>query len=341
MNPHAPVTEPPDPSRIKIPRALSMTIHDLSKEVLLTKIPRVEMEGNSVPFLGGIPLFAKLGEGAMGAVYWGYHPKLKKEVAVKLLRLGLDDKDKEGEFVKRFKREARLAMMVESPHLVKVHELVEEWGRLAMIMEYVKSKTAGEAVDELMEEGEDGVEVPGMDEVDALDACIAAAKGLGAAHEKGIIHRDIKPDNILIPERADGTLDFSASKLSDLGISRTESSKSALTQSQIFMGSPGFMSPEQAQQFKDARQPADVFSMGATLYCLLSGRPPFDGKTPIATIINTVEQPHDSILVFRPNLSFSTVRLIDRCLDKDLKKRYAHGMELACALEECRESLEK
>lgn len=315
-------------SPIVLPSNLSRQVQDLSRDQHLVKMPKVRVDRTNVPFVAGIVLLGELGQGSMGAVYWGYDPERREEVAVKLIKVLLtEDSD---EIVKRFQREAKMAMMVSSPNLVRVHALTEEKGILVMVMEYIQGRNCGELLDEVIAEHR-----PQVSEVDALAMCAAASMGLGALHENGIVHRDVKPDNIFIPSKDAGVPDYAASKIGDLGIGRSESFRTALTQTSIFMGSPGFMAPEQAESCSDARAPADVFAMGATLYCLLTTRPPFVGRTPIATILKTVEENHEPISNYREDLSAATVEVIDRCLEKHYDDRYANGYALAEALNEC------
>ena len=321
-------------TRIEVPSDVIDAIQDLSWDLLLRSMPKQRFGRHTVPVAAGIPLLDELGQGSMGAVYLGYHPDLKQKVAVKLIRMAVSEED--DEFVRRFRREAQMAMMVDSPHLVRVHALSDELGVLVMVMEYIRGKNAGDLLDEVVA----GYRPP-LAEIDAIDACAAAAKGLGAIHARGIVHRDVKPDNIFIPYGEDGEPDYPASKIGDLGIGRSEVFETGLTQTRVFMGSPGFMAPEQAEQFKAARQAADVYSLGATLYCLLAGRPPFVGRTPIATILKTVEEQHEPVTKHREDVSGWTVTLIERCLNKDPAARYPTGAELAEALLLCREWLRR
>jgi len=289
----------------------------------------VDFGNAKVPSLGGIPLLAKLGQGGMGAVYYGIHPRLKIEVAVKVLPFHLAEQNPE--MVQRFFREAETAARVSSPHLVNVKDVNQESGIHYLVMEFVKGQTAGGYLRKVKESG-----ATGLVEAEALDICIAASEGLCAAHEEGIIHRDIKPDNILIPFDKSGQPSFAASKLSDLGLARGVDPGHSLTGSNLPMGTPGYMPPEQAEDAKNARKPADVFSMGATLYALLSGNAPFQGSALLKILRATIEQPQTPIRQLRPEISAATAALLDKCLAKDPSQRLTDAAALLEALKACR-----
>ncbi|MBI3830684.1 MAG: protein kinase [Planctomycetes bacterium] len=309
----------------------SVAIQDLLQDELLKDVKRITFEKRTVPALGGIPLLAKLGQGGMGAVYFGYKPMLKQEVAIKVLPAHMAKQH--NVLVERFLREAQVASKVESPHLVRVTDVNEEGGLYYLVMEFVNGNTAGEYRRSLQQQV--------LDEATALDICIAATAGLAAAHAQGIVHRDIKPDNIMIP-RVKGTDQylFNASKLSDLGLARAEDSQGGptLTGQQASMGTPGYMAPEQALNARKAGKPADVFSMGATLYALLGGSSPFKGETTNETVFATLQKPHQPIRELRKDISKVTAELIDTCLQKDPTKRYACANGLFHALKVCREN---
>jgi serine/threonine-protein kinase len=315
-------------------------VHDLTRDPLIANAPRISMEGRVTPCLGGIPLLSRLGQGGMGAVYYGIHPRLNKEVAVKVLPFHLAEQ--QPDLVKRFFREAQIASRVQSPHLVSVADVNQEGGLFFLVMEYVSGKSAGAHLRLLRQQG-----LPGLSETDALDVCIAAATGLAAAHAEGVVHRDIKPDNILIPmARKKGGhtgshLNFNAAKLADLGLARSDDFTQSMTGNGTCMGTPGYMSPEQITDAKSVGGPGDVFSMGATLYALLSGQAPFQGSALIHVLLATQQQPHVPIWSLRADVSQATSQLIQRCLEKIPAQRFADGGDLLEALKTCRAALPK
>jgi len=309
----------------------SLPPQDLSGDRLLRSAPRASLDGTAVmPSLGGIPLMAKLGQGGMGAVYYGIHPRLRQEVAVKVLPLGLAEQNPD--LIKRFHREAEVASRVKSKHLIGVMDINQEGEMFYLVMEFVNGASAGGYLKQLKQAGKQG-----MDEAEALDVCIAATEGLAAAHANGIIHRDIKPDNIMIPRARPGNaMLFKDSKLADLGLAHDDTAAQSLTQSGVCMGTVGYMAPEQAMDAKHVGKPGDVFSMGATLYALLSGNAPFTGATAMKILLATTQEPHAPLKTVRTDVSVVTSELLDRCLHKDPARRYVDGTALLQALKVCR-----
>jgi serine/threonine protein kinase len=249
----------------------SVPAQDLSRDLLIAYAPRRQFAGAQRPALDGIPLLAKLAQAGMAAVYYGVHPWLNIEVAVKVLPFHLGEPDPQA--IERFIREARNAAQASSPHLVSVKDVKQDSGICFIVMEFVKGRSAEGSLKQAQESG-----APGLPEAHALEICIAATEGLAAAHRQGILHRNIKPRKILIPSGESGALDFAAAKLADL--------------SSMAPGTPGFMAPEQGLSAKKAGKPADVFSMGATLYALLAGRAPFTGETGLEIMLHTLQDPH-------------------------------------------------
>ncbi len=316
-------------------RAATAPTQDLSGDKLILSALRIPFNGMSVPSLGGIPLLSKLGQGGMGAVYFGFHPRLNQEVAVKVLPFEMAEKHPAA--IERFFREAQLAASVKSPHLVGVLDVNQERGLFYIVMEYVEGVSGQAYLREVVKSG-----ATGLCEIVALDLCIATCTGLAVAHARGIIHRDVKPDNILIPRnKQTRELNVEGAQLADLGLARSEMmGEAAATRTEACMGTPGFMSPEQAKDAKSCGKPADVFSMGATLYALLSGRSPFGGGgAPLQMVMATINDLHTPVRDLRPEISAATADLLDRCLAKEPVKRYADASALLAALKVCRAGL--
>jgi serine/threonine protein kinase len=312
---------------------VSGPIQDLLTENLLLGAPRTTFEGKQCPALGGIPLLRKLGQGGMGAVYYGVHPRLNIEVAVKVLPYHLVEKDPL--LVERFFREAQISAQVRSPHLVNVMDVNEESGVFFLVMEYVNGMSGKDRLAQAVRSGEQG-----LSEREALLIAIAASTGLDDAHARGIIHRDIKPENIMIPNasKTSTDLDVTAAKLMDLGLARADSGtigNAALTATKQAMGTPGYMAPEQIMDARTAGPRSDVFSMGATIYAMLAGAAPFKRKNSMQTLMATMNAPHTPLTEARPGVSEATSHVVDVCLAKDQADRYPDGHTLLLELKEC------
>ncbi len=315
-DPPSPGTPPTGGAGRYTPTTASRPQEDLSGDRLLAILPR---DGQGRPVLGGFALICRIGRGGMGAVYYAIHPRLAVEVAVKILPFTLVEQDPR--LADRFHSEGRMAAALRSDHIVHVLDVNQDHDTHFLVMEYVDGESAG---------GHIKGQKTGLSERDALAIVLAATQGLSVAHAKGIIHRDIKPDNILIPREAGG-LAFAKAKLADLGLAKPEGSgQSVGTQSHVAMGTPGYMAPEQIEDAKTAGPPADVFSMGATLYALLSGHAPFVGSSLGVILRDTATKEPPPLPA---GVSVATKALVERCMAKDPKQRYANGAALLRALE--------
>ncbi len=318
----------------KRPAALSVERTNLDGERILRDASRIKYEGADCPSLGGIPLLAKLGEGGMGTVYYGIHPRLNSEVAVKVLPFHLAERDPT--LINRFVREAQIAAHVRSTHLVHVLDVNQDKGLYFLVMEYVCGLTGAKALIGVRRSGK-----VGLAQLDAIDVCVAAGLGLKAAHERGVVHRDIKPDNIIIPFRLPSDeLSWSDAKLMDLGLARMQHHQgTGLTATESSMGTPGYMSPEQALDAKSATQRSDIFSMGAALYGMLAGRSPFQRESSMKTLFATVHEAYAPLTNFRDDVHPSVVSIVERCLIKDAERRYENVEQFIAELRTAREML--
>lgn len=304
---------------------------DLTRDKLLENAPRVDVDGKSVPALCGVPLFGKLGQGAMGAVYYGIDPRTRTGVAVKAFPVAMTN----SEVIERLYQQARHISSLKSKYLVSLRQIDKEAGLCCIVLDYVSGISAAGYAQRLR--GTSGK--IGLPEAVALDMCIAATDGLAEAHRNGVMHGDIRPQNILIPRKGSEVFLFAEAKLADLGIPRIEELGGLLSGANAPMGQPGFMSPEQAVDQKASRKPSDVFSMGATLYALLTGKPPFDADNPMNAILASIQHQHAPVTKLRPDISPATSEVIDRCLAKQPNDRFADGAALLEALSVCRVAL--
>ncbi len=273
--------------------------------------------------LGKTVLYAKLGQGGMGAVYRGKHADLEIDVAVKCLLPGLASLDPG--HVERFRREARLAAELTHQNIVRVFDVGDEHDIHYIVMEYVRGESARERV--LRKNA--GVKGRGLPVGEAAAIALQAARGLAAAHAHGIVHRDIKPDNLLItPE---GNV-----KVTDLGLGRSTEAAAgdARTITGASFGTPNYMPPEQWEGASQVRAPGDVWALGATLYFLLVGRNAFEGDSQVQIMRRILEAPFPDLTVEAPHVPGSLVELVLRATRRSPAERFADAGEFARALEE-------
>ncbi|MGC3966051.1 MAG: protein kinase [Pirellulales bacterium] len=257
------------------------------------------------PQLGPYKLLAKLGEGGMGAVFKAQHEHLEKLVAIKVLpKAAMNDKAA----VDRFRREMKAVGRLHHPNIVTAHDAGEARGVHFLVMEYVEGSDLSSL---LKKKGPLVVE-------QAAAYVLQAARGLAFAHAKGIIHRDIKPANLLVD--GEGTV-----KILDMGLARLEGdaaskdAKDGLTQTGQVMGTVDYMAPEQAFDTHRADGKADVYSLGCTLYRLITGKNAFDGETLVQKILSHRESPIPSLAAARPEAPAALDALYQRMMAKHPK----------------------
>jgi len=255
-------------------------------------------------------IIKKIGAGGMGEVYLAEDTKLKREIALKFLssHLTVDKKAQE-----RFKREAQAAAAQSHPNIVTIYEIDEFDGQVFIAMEYVKGVS-------LRKKTKDS---PILFE-SIVDIAIQICEGLGKAHQAGIMHRDIKPDNILINN--DGRvkiLDFGLAKLKGIG---------QLTKETTTLGTIQYMSPEQACG-EDVDQSTDIWSFGAMLYEIITGKPPFRGEYEQAMIYSILNEEPERITNICPDIPLEFEEIITKCLSKAIPDRYKSVNELICDLQ--------
>ena len=261
----------------------------------------IEPEGARTQ-IEGYRLVQKVGRGAMGTVYKAIHKGLHRVVAIKILRRELlADKTQ----IERLRREAKLLADLDHPNIVRAFDAGESNGFPYLVMEYVEGETLR---DHITHKGRLGDE-------EALRITRAVADALEKARRMGIVHRDVKPGNILIGKG--GT-----PKLMDLGLAKGPID-AGLTQHGATVGTPQFMSPEQAESPDKADTRSDIYSLGATLYAMVTGRPPFEGTTLAEVITKVMSQQPVPPRVRNPDVSPEVSHLIERMMLKDASLRYA------------------
>ncbi|MDB6024724.1 MAG: hypothetical protein JWM68_947, partial [Verrucomicrobiales bacterium] len=258
-----------------------------------------DLSGNS---LAGYRLVRKIAMGGMGVVYEAIQTKLDRKVALKVLTEQLGSRP---EFLQRFEREAKAAAALSHPNMVQVFDYGEVEGRHYIIMEYIEGLNLSAYIDE-----------HGKLSVDhALDLVEQAAQALKAAAEKSIIHRDIKPSNLLLT--ADGRV-----KVADLGLAKILTQDSELTLSNVSIGSPHFLAPEQADDSRSADHRADIYSLGVTLLFLLTGKHAYDGNSPISIVLSHTNKPLPTGAELGTELPEEIEDLVHKMAAKDPNDRY-------------------
>ena len=221
------------------------------------------MTNRAVPAIAGYEILGELGRGGMGVVYRARQVRLNRPCVLKMI---LGGAHAGAEAAARFLAEAEAVARLQHPNIVQIHHIGEADGLPFFELEYVD----GGSLDRRL----DGTPWPARRAAELVEAL---ARGVAEAHRQGIVHRDLKPGNVLLA--ADGT-----PKITDFGLAKSLAADSGLTRTDSIMGSPGYMAPEQAEgKTKQVGPLADVYALGAILYELLTGRPPFRGATVLET----------------------------------------------------------
>jgi serine/threonine-protein kinase len=265
----------------------------------------------------------KIDEGGMGCVYRATHVLMEKVVAVKVLHPALAADDK---IVARFTREAKAASRISHPHAINVTDFGEsEHGTVYLVMEYLRGRTL-----------KDVVRSGGPMTLQRTAEIVRQVAGaLDAAHAEGVVHRDLKSDNIMLEEQTGGdwakVLDFGIAKIQQTERSVHETDP-GLTAPNLIIGTPQYMSPEQCSQASDIDARSDVYSFGVIVFEMLAGHVPFSGDSPTAIMMRHIQEPPPSILEERKDLPAEVGRVLARALAKRPEERFQSAGELALAL---------
>jgi serine/threonine protein kinase len=268
--------------------------------------------------IGGCLLQSLIGRGGMGAIYLAHQIHLDRKVAVKLLlssKLISQNPEKES-LVKRFQQEARLAAKLQHPNAMQVYNFGEEEGVYYIVMQYI-----------------DGVNLDYLIKKNGpftIQECVyilkEVARPLVVAHEQGIIHRDIKPANIM--KRQDNSI-----VLTDFGLAKPLHLLSTLSSPGDCIGTLGYMSPEQASGQGEVDHRTDIYSLGASVFHLLTGRRPFEGNNPVEIVYKQVTSTPPGIQELRKDIPLPLVKVIEKMMDRDLKKRFQSVHHLLTVVE--------
>ncbi|HEY9283402.1 MAG TPA: protein kinase [Pyrinomonadaceae bacterium] len=296
--------------------------------LMLMNAEHESLKGHAV---GPYRLLELLGRGGMGEVYLAHDTRLNRRVALKLLPAGVAD---DGERVRRFQQEARVASAISHPNVAHIYEIDEAGGRRYIAMEYVRGRTLRQA----LQQGPPGVR-------EALDIAVQVASALAAAHEAGVVHRDVKPENLMVC--ADGhvkVLDFGLAKLVEdrlyAGAPEAAPLPSLHTEPELLMGTSDYMSPEQVR-----RQPADgrtdLWSLGVVLYEMLAGRRPFAGGGSREVIVAILEREPEPLGRARDGLPPALQELVAKALRKRTEERFQSAQEMVDELRRVRRQMEE
>jgi serine/threonine protein kinase len=247
--------------------------------------------------LGNFLLLRLLGLGGMGGVYYARDTALGRDVAIKVMLQSLGD---DAKFIETFRKEAQAVAKLNHPNIAQIYSFGQEKGQPYIVMELV----SGERVDDMLE-SEGGIPVPL-----AMKIGLEVAEGLSAADEAGLVHGDIKPENILLDTKGHA-------KLVDFGLATVAHAAA----SDGIWGTPYYIAPEKIRRQKvDAR--ADIYSLGATLFHMITGNPPFEGETPVEVVKARLEQPPPDIKELYPDIPDKAADVIMRMLAVDRTERH-------------------
>ncbi len=268
----------------------------------------------------------QLGVGGMGEVYLAEDIRLGRKVAIKLLP---DYFTKDDDRVLRFQQEARAASALNHPNILTIYEIGQTDSRHFIVTEFIEGQTLSQCLKAGM------MKIP-----EALDIAIQIASALSAAHAAAIVHRDIKPDNVMV--RADGivkVLDFGLAKLTEQKGNELKAPNLVKTKQGVVMGSAHYMSPDQARGLQlDTR--TDLFSLGAVLYEMVTGRMPFAGETMTDVLASILRVEPSALDQFRPEAPAEMQRIVAKALRKDKEERYQAAKELLSDLKTLKQRLE-
>jgi serine/threonine-protein kinase len=299
--------------------------HEYSNTSTLCPVDGEVLQNTADPLIGetlaGKYLVEELVKrGGMGAVYRGKHVMMDKRVAIKVLRpsLAVDD-----DVVARFSREAKAASRISNPHAVSVTDFGEaENGVVFLVMEYLDGQTLKDIIKH------DGAMT--LERTSEIVRQVAGA--LDAAHEQGVIHRDLKSDNIMLSQTNGGDW----AKVLDFGIAKIQQPEGArdvdITAANLVIGTPQYMSPEQCSQSGPIDARSDVYSLGIIVYEMLAGRVPFTGESPTVIMMKQVQDDPPSLAEARPDLPAGVAQIVSRTLAKQPDDRFQSAGELSKAL---------
>jgi hypothetical protein len=272
----------------------------------------VPSAGAAWPRVPGYEILGELGRGGMGVVYKARQVGLNRLVALKLIR---DEQLASAAEVQRFRTEAEATAQLDHPNLVPIHEVGEDQGRHYFSMKLIEGGSLSEHLPRLVPEPRTAVQL-----------LATVARAVHYAHQHGILHRDLKPANILLDEQGQP-------HVTDFGLAKRIGSGGGATQTGMIIGTPSYMPPEQAGGKKRLTTAVDVYALGAILYELLTGQPPFAAETPLDTVLQVLEREPERPRKLNPQVDRDLELICLKCLAKEPVQRYTSAEALAADLE--------
>ncbi|MEM7783520.1 MAG: serine/threonine-protein kinase, partial [Planctomycetota bacterium] len=261
----------------------------------------------STNFIGEYELMEEIARGGMGVVFKARHRNLNRIAAVKMI---LGGRFSSAEEVQRFRIEAESAAKLDHPAIVPIYEIGEHEGQAFFAMKYIDGGSLAEKVTQFSDRPRDAA---------ALIAKVA--EGVNHAHQRAVLHRDLKPANILLDRQGQPWV-------ADLGLAKSTSGETDITRTGAVLGTPTYMPPEQAAG-KSVTTAADIYSLGAILYQLLSGRPPYQGDTSVSIVMQVIEGPPPSLRSLNRDLDRDLELIVQKCLERNPDDRYTSAQDLA------------
>jgi WD40 repeat protein len=278
-------------------------------------VPPADPSLGKVRYFGDYELLEEIARGGMGVVYRARQVSLNREVALKMILAGqLASEDD----VRRFHTEAEAAANLDHPNIVSIYEVGEHEGQHYFSMKLIKGGSLSARIPEMVN-----------DSKAAIRLLAAVARAVHHAHQRGILHRDLKPSNILLEGGSDTPVGQLSPHVTDFGLAKRLQGGPGLTQSNAIVGTPSYMAPEQAAARKAMSTAADVYSLGAVLYELLTGQPPFRAETPLDTLMQVLDQEPAPPWQLNPRVDRDLATVSLKCLDKDPQRRYDSALALA------------
>jgi serine/threonine protein kinase len=275
--------------------------------------------------LGQYEIQELIGEGGMARVYKAFQPNLEREVAIKALPTEIDDV-RDQDLARRFYDEAKVVARLSHPHIVPVHDFGEDNGWAYIVMEFIPNGTLRERLRHAESMG-GRIALPWT-----LDVIEQSAQALDFAHSRGVIHRDVKPGNMLMRTR-----DYML--LTDFGVAMILESSKAFSRSGSTAGTPQYMAPEQGRQGGHVDGRTDIYSLGVVLFQCVTGRLPFNAENAVGVIMKHMSEPLPSPLRLVPDLPPQVDYVIRRAMEKDPERRYQRAADMAADLRALGEEL--